>query len=634
MDYLDSIFGATGHLSTQPGYEVRSGQIKMAAAVDHAIGNDRHLMMEGPTGSGKSYAYMVPAIYHASEHGKRVLVATANIALQEQIVAKDLPALARLLPWKFTFALIKGGNNYLCCSKFDEVASEGGFLGETAVDADAAAAVHEWARTTKTGDVSELPTIPPPKVWMRYSSSTDDCKGKDCRYREQCYAQAAREAADSADVVVTNYHMLCADLAVRSATDGNASVLPDHDVVICDEAHALADIGRQFFGFKVHAGQISWLARALRDTDAKLSDDARREADKFFAELAAYRKSGKYKVRFRRPPPLDANGVLNALNEMHDHFKMRARNAEDKDKKAGLSNRAARCGTIASQIREALAVRDRSSVYYIEDDGRRCQLCMSPVSVAETLGRELFEPFTVICTSATLATDGNFNHVALEIGCKDYDQIIGASPFDMEHQAALIVPMDMPDPREQTYTAAVAEHVRQAIDIADGRVLGLFTSYRNLNAAHARCSGNGHRVLRQGDGPRTQLIDEFRRDVRSSLLGTDSFWEGVDVPGESLSCVVMDRLPFTTPDDPVMDALSERDPDGWFMKYSVPAAIIAFKQGFGRLIRTRTDRGVVVCLDARLRTKAYGRMFLRSLPRVPVWGRMDDMRKILGGPNG
>lgn len=624
-DYIRQTFVGACHLSAQPGYEERPGQVQMATAVDHAIESRKHLMMEGPTGSGKSFALLVPAIQHATSGRKHCLYVTKNIALQEQIVKKDLPALSRLLPWPFRYALIKGRNNYLCCSKFDDRQREGVLL-EDPADAAATEAVDAWARDTQTGDVSELEVVPPGRVWMRYSSTSDDCKGGDCRYRDTCYAELAKAEASVAQVVVTNYHMLCADLAVRSATDGHAGVLPDYDVVICDEAHAIADVARSFFGFKVHAGQIAWLARSLTDP---VGETAKSAADRFFAQALAYRRSREYRTRFRGPPPLDASELLNALSGMVVAFKIAARSAPDKDKKAGLNKKAERCGVIESQIREALAVRDREAVYYLEDDGRRAYLCMSPIVVADVLERELFGETTVICASATLATAGTFEHIANELGCREYDQLIGTSPFDTERQAALIVPSDMPDPRDPKFTDAVAAHVKQAIDIADGRVLGLFTSYKNLNAAYARCGGNGHRVLRQGEAPRTALVDEFRRDVRSSLLGTDSFWEGVDVPGEALSVVVIDRLPFASPDDPVMDAITERDPDGWFMNYAVPASIIRFKQGFGRLIRTRSDRGVVVCLDVRLRTKAYGRLFLRSLPKVPVYDTMASMRKVL-----
>ncbi|MBN1773204.1 MAG: DEAD/DEAH box helicase family protein [Deltaproteobacteria bacterium] len=631
-DYIDEVLGATGYLAKKfSGYMPRPGQIALARAVDAAIRDGEHIMAEGPTGTGKSIGYATPATYHAAQSGKRVVIATANIALQEQLVRKDLPLLAEVLPWGFTFALLKGKNNFLCLDRFYEAESKGELdLFDDPADVDLQRAIVDWARATNTGDVSELPFEPPPRLWRRFSVSADDCKGSDCHFYDECHAARARAAAAEANVVVTNYHLLFAHLQVREAT-GEDLVLPPFDIAILDEAHKAADIARDFFGFRVTAGGVRWVGRLLSKTgDTKLADKLTSEADRFFERLLALRRSPSYKTRLRQPHPVPWSELHGALHEVARGYTAASEEAADTDERAELRRALRRAETLAEQIEAAMTLADSGAVYFIDEDTKgRATLCAKPIEVADRLRRTLFgATHSVTVTSATLSTGGSFNFIASELGVPEPRAIIADSPFRWEEQALLIVPEGMPEPNDPSFPASVASTFSEIIDLARGRTLGLFTSYRNLNATYQRVAGNGHRVLKQGDMPRTALIEEFRRDVGSVLLGTESFWAGVDVPGESLSCVVIDRLPFPTPDDPVLDAITQRD-RRWFTNYSVPRAVIAFKQGFGRLIRTVTDRGVVVVLDRRLVTKPYGRLFTDSLPNVLKSRRLDSIRRFL-----
>ena len=631
-DYINQVFGPDGCLAARfEGYAPREGQIAFARAVDDAIRSGDHLVGECPTGTGKSIGYGVPATYHAAHHKKRVLIVTANIALQEQLVSKDLPLLAEILPWDFSYALIKGKSNYLCHDRLYQEEAKGTLtLLDDPGDGDKLEALIEWARSTDRGDVSELDFEPPYRLWRRFSTTPDECKGSDCRFREECCSLRARAAAHEADVIVCNYHLLFAHLQVKEATEQDL-VLPAFDVAILDEAHKTADIARDFFGYRVTPGAVRWTGRPLKKFGAKDVQNAlAKESDRFFDNLARYRSSRAYRTRLKNPNAVPWEGLVGALNNVGNACLAATGRTADSDERSDLSRAAARSSTLALQIEQAMTLTDEDSVVFISDAPRGgVILCAKPIHVADRLRRLLFDAtHSVTLTSATLATGSSFNHLVEEVGIPRPKELVVESPFTFDEQALLIVPSDMPAPNDPEYSSAVAEAVAEILELAGGRTLGLFTSYRNLNAAYDRVAGNGHRVLRQGDMPRTQLVEEFRRDVNSVLLGTESFWAGVDVPGEALSCVIIDRLPFTSPEDPILDAISERDRN-WFRNYSLPRAIIAFKQGFGRLIRSTSDRGVVVVLDQRLVTKSYGRLFISSIPDLLKSRQLENVRQFL-----
>ena len=633
-DYIEQVFGAGGLLAAKfPGYEMREGQAALARMVDQAMREGKHALGEGPCGTGKGVAYGVPAVWHAHHRHKQVVIATANIALQEQLVRKDLPLLAQVLPWRFSFALLKGRSNFLCIDRLRESEARGELCLTYDDELDRQIeALFYWAEDTTTGDVSELPFIPLFQAWSKFSVSSDECTGDDCPFVEKCFAERAKVAALAADIVVTNYHLLFAHLAVRRET-GLDLVLPPFDLLICDEAHEAAEIARDFFGFSVSERTIKRLAKRAVDLgDRELAARLKDEAADLFEEVASFARSPAYRCRLRRPGFVDAadlSGALRsieALGRQAEGDPLREPEARTKGKNlARLARRA------AAHIQEAVGQSDEGKVYWIETDPKgRARLRGKPIDVSGLLRSELFEATrSVTLVSATLAAGGSFAFVRRELGVPEGAlEVVAESPFDFGSQALLVVPEGLPDPREPEFAQAVSTVLARVMDLCDGRTLGLFTSYKNLNAVYERVSGNGHRVLRQGDLPRTELARVFKEDVSSVLLGTESFWTGIDVPGEALTGLVIDKLPFPHPEDPVVNAICERDKQA-FYTYLVPRAIIALRQGVGRLIRSRRDVGVVVLLDRRVAEMRYGRRFLRSLPRMMTTRKLDNIPRFL-----
>lgn len=647
-DYISEIFGVGGLFASRfPNYEVREGQVALARMVDQAMTSERHALGEGPCGTGKSVAYAVPAVRHAHHQRKRVVVATANIALQEQLVRKDLPMLAEVLPWPFTFALLKGRNNYLCVDKLEETKLRSRLPSFGALQ-DQFDEVLAWSATTARGDVSELPFIPDPQVWSRFSVSSDECKGSKCKLADRCHAMRAKAAAAVADIVVTNYHLLFAHLAVRRET-GQDLVLPPFDLLVLDEAHEAADIARDFFGFTVSEYTLGRLASAAAELGGEaLSERILQESKRLFDDISRFARSPTYRRRLRVPGFASADGLrphLQALAELArwhaeqsaEHArKARARHDERAarladDAEAQASRIASRAATARKRIDEGIAQADPEKVYWLDvNDKGRAKLGAKPIDVKHLLRAELFDRCpSVTAVSATLTTSGTFDFVRRELGVPDEAlEVIADSPFDFESQALLVVPERMPDPREPDFVDAAADVFREVLRACDGRTLGLFTSYKNLNGVYERLAGTRHRLLRQGDLPRAELTRIFKEDVSSVLLGTESFWTGIDVSGEALTGLVIDKLPFPHPDDPVIDAICERDPRA-FDNYLVPLAVIALRQGIGRLIRSKTDIGVAVILDPRIAEKRYGQKFLTSLPPMLATRRTENIARFL-----
>lgn len=635
-DYIDDVFGSQGALARKfPGYQPREGQIALARAVDRAIATSGHLLAEAPTGTGKSIGYAVPAIHHAIQRGSAAIIVTANIALQEQLVRKDLPLLREVLPDFFRYALLKGKSNYLCLDKL--------YNGSSGLpdpeDAEMNKQIVEWGQATETGDMSDLPFQPSAKLWSRFSVSSEECLGTDCEYHGNCHSQIARESASIAEVVVTNYHLFFADMHVREMTEGMVSLLPNYSVAVLDEGHKAVEIARDFFGFRITEGMLRNVASYLDYTEKLALEGAYND---FFLALGMYRRNPKYKSRIREMNCVPSERLDIALEAAVENYaKMlggllmdyAALDIQERKRVRKLAARYTRAKELREEIAAVMTLErdDADSVYFIEEEQGRIALCAKPVNVADMLRERLFKTTSsVSVTSATLAARGSFEYISKDLGADGAQTLMAASPFSWGDQALLITPPDVPEPNDPKFAVEIGKKFVQTIELARGRTLGLFTSYKGLNAAHEQAVRTGYRILKQGDMPRTQLIEEFKRDVNSVLLGVESFWAGVDVPGESLSCVFIDKLPFTTPDDPIMDALTERDRD-WFMKYSVPKAIISFKQGFGRLIRTSTDKGVVVLCDRRVSTKFYGKHFIDSLPQVQRSSNIDDVRNFLDG---
>lgn len=649
-----TVFDAGGLLAEKfPGYAPRRGQVDMAELIQRAIAKGEHAIAEGPTGTGKSLAYLVPAIAHSTgatpvpprggrgpattQPNGRTIVVTANIALQEQLVQKDLPMLAEILPAKFKFALAKGRNNYLCVDALGKVMADVLPKHDPQFER-----LLEWAKSTETGDSSEFPETPPPALWRKFSVGSDECKGSACRWLADCFAEKAKRAMNLANVVVTNYHLFFAHLVIREKLRAKQAagapiecdiVLPPADVVIFDEGHKAADIARDFLGFQVTKGSVDWL---LGGFNHDVAEKAARASASFFADLSEHRRSKRYRSRLKRGHGLDevSERFAESIEKVGKFYRDAiAGGAWDQDEKAELKTRARRAHAIAEQVREAASLENEGVVYFLdEQQNGAVSLKSKPIDVGPWLKNALFGQYkSVVVTSATLATGGGnpFSFVRKELGMEGGEELVAESPFAYGDKVMIVIPKTMEDPKNRDlFPGAVARHVREIAEASKGRMLGLFTSYKNLEASARTCEGLPYRVYRQGEGPRTLLTKRFREDVSSCLLGCESFWAGVDVPGESLSCVVIDRLPFPTPEDPIVDAISEKD-DRWFFNYAVPRAVIQFKQGFGRLIRTVDDRGVVVVLDRRLTESSYGRQFIAALPRCRMADEVADVAAFL-----
>jgi len=656
-DPVAAAFGRGGHVAARlDGYEIRRGQVELAYAVEECMNSKdgATILAEAPTGTGKSLAYGVPATHQAARHGRRTVVVTANIALQEQLAGKDLPFLQAALPWPFTFALAKGINNYLCRDAFEDAEGDlllrGGVATMGADLGDKWEAVRAWAGRTKTGDLSELAFEAPPELRRSFTTTSDDCLGRKCREYDRCLAMAARRAAREADLVVTNYHLFFADLAIKVASDRTAGVLPPYDHVVLDEGHETADIARGFFGFRVTAGTIRWATRLLGGArgsqrkaelvavDPGLKARVRKAADGLFRRLGALRSSDDYQARLTEPGMFDPGDLPAALEDAREALKRASESGNLRaDRREELRKAGDRCEAAAGYVRAAADLeRPEEVVYFLEGAERDpVALAMKPIDVSDVLREHLFESEDVrgrVVTSATLSTGGRdgFAHIAGQIGAASSDDLEVESPFVHDECCVLVVPPDLPLPtgkEKDKFPDAVAELLECVARMTGGRLLGLFTSYRVLDVAHRRLANAllPFRVMRQGDAPRTQLARAFREDETSVLLGTSSFWQGVDVPGRALSCVFIDKLPFETPDDPVLSAIADRD-RSWFKTYMLPRAVIALKQGVGRLIRTTSDRGAVVVCDRRLVEKPYGRQFIRAMPEMPVSRDLEVIR--------
>lgn len=485
-------------------------------------------------------------------------------------------------------------------------------------------------------------------MWSELAVGADACKGKKCKRFDECFSNAAKARAESANVVVANYHLLFADMVVRESSDGNVGVLPAYDVAILDEGHRAPDIARDFFGASVSEWGVKRLVKdALRVfREAKCSPDdltsrvflnLEEGAERWFEGVMAYRKSKAYQVRLRKAGEIDPERLNLLLNSTSERLKnLGDDGAFDGMQRSSFRMLGARAREYVAHLAEAAKVDDDGVVYFLEDRNARVAVSSKPIDVSDTLRKRLFAGVkSVSVVSATLMVNKSFDHVAADLGADTINELVVPTPFDLERQALLVCPAGMPPPNDPDFRDEVAATVVEAVKHAGGRTLALFTSYRNLEIAHAALltANLPFEIMRQGDAPRMKLVERFKMDPTSVLLGTNSFWEGVDVPGEALSCIVIDRLPFMTPEDPILDVIAARDPRGWFFKWSMPRAVIAFRQGFGRGVRTRTDKCAIVLLDRRIVDKSYGRTFLRSIGPVHITRALADVAAFLENGN-
>ncbi len=626
---VDAVFAPDGPLARSiPGFEAREGQRAMAEAVAQTFEHGGVLLAEAGTGTGKTLAYLVPAILS----GQRVLVSTGTKNLQEQIFFKDIPALRGALDVPFTATCMKGRANYLCLHRLDQIDEQGGpasfdvFL----------PIVREWSKQTETGDRAELVDLPEDApFWSDVSATAETCLGTECGRYEECFVTRMRQRAAESDVVIVNHHLLCADAAVRQNAFGE--VIPACSHAVLDEAHQLEDVATQYFGVSLSTYRVEDLAldverlgiAATEKAIQKLRDCGRT----FFNEIAYAHRGGdraRSEERVRATPSSLAQAaegaalLAGALDLVETALKTakpeQDATEESQEQPAALARRAEE---LRSDLRFLMRASEIEYVYFVEFRGRGVFLRASPIDVSAIMRDVVLDKMrTAVLTSATLTVEGRFEYIKERLGVRRADEIRLPSEFNFERQAVLYLPPRMPDPRSPDFAGAAGRQVIEILKRTHGRAFVLFTSYASLRAVQAIAEmALDYPIFVQGTAPRSQLLAQFRETPHSVLLATSSFWQGVDVVGEALSCVIVDKLPFASPADPItaarIDAIRARGGEP-FEEYQVPLAILALQQGLGRLIRHRTDRGVLAVLDPRLRTKGYGRRFLASLPPAPV----------------
>ncbi|MDH4161757.1 MAG: DEAD/DEAH box helicase [Nitrospirota bacterium] len=624
---ISKILGTSGAVARAmgPDFEERPQQLQMAEAVLRSLQAKNHLIVEAGTGVGKSLAYLVPLVLWAREENCRVVVATYTKALQQQIIQKDIPFLKKVLG-DFRAALCVGGENYLCLRRFDQLRMHD--LYEQS-DVEPLNRLFEWSTGTRTGLRSELNFEPPAGLWAKASREADLCFNRDCSYYKECFYQRGKLLEQQAQVLVANHHLFFADLA----TGGN--VLPQHRAVVFDEAHQIEDVATDYLGIEISNYSVRHLLDNLLSQRTRkglltrlkapgpevqaareIVDGLRQSAENFFLNLHEVLRHDP--VQRVRKPDIVPDILSDHLALLKDA--LLSLTVETHEEEQEIKAFAGRAAGLAAAIRHNLAQNQEGFVYWAERESKRYRLVASPIDIADTLREHLFGKLdSAILTSATLSSAGSFTYIKGRIGLDEPTELLLDSPFDFEKQALLYVSPGLDDQQAEGYQQRFDRELLAVLGTTRGRTLALFTSYGQMrkSAETVRRELPDITILCQGEMPAYRLIEQFKERSATVLFGTASFWQGIDIPGDALQCVVIAKLPFAVPDEPLIEARMERLKNPFF-EYQVPQATLLFRQGFGRLIRTKTDRGVVAVLDSRIMTKNYGKWFLRSLPKCRI----------------
>jgi ATP-dependent DNA helicase DinG len=638
---LEEIFGAEGPLAAAiPGFASRDEQIAMAEHVWQALRSRGRLIVEAGTGTGKTFAYLVPALLS----GRRVIVSTGTRNLQDQLFHRDLPTVTAAIGRPSRIALLKGRANYLCLHRLELAEQQAVARGLRREVATALPKVRAWSRVTKHGDISELAQLgDADPVWPWVTSTRDNCLGPECPVFDRCHVVNARRNAQAADIVVVNHHLLMADLVLKE--EGFADLLPGADAIVIDEAHQLPEVAANFLGFTVSSRQLQSLARDLASellasgpqqaVSAAFAQTIERQLVDLQDALGAKREQ---RCEFKDWPSPVIESLANLRASLDDLTQALTDAAKDNAGLANLRRRSTELSTRLGSMMEEESAAAVPSVRWAQNSGQGISFHLVPLDVAEQLG-SLVQAHSAawVCTSATLAIGDSFEHFTQRVGMTEARTARFGSPFDYESQTLMYLPKGLEPPSSPRHTASVIEAALPVLRASGGRAFLLFTSHRALrDAAELLLARLGPAlpfpVLVQGDAPREVLLTKFRERGNAVLLGTSSFWEGVDVKGAALSVVIIDKLPFAAPDDPVLKArleAIERRGGNPFFEEQIPQAVIALKQGVGRLMRDPTDFGVIMLCDQRLRTKGYGKIFIDSLPFMPRTENLVDVEQFL-----
>jgi ATP-dependent DNA helicase DinG len=635
---MHDVFGPGGLLERCMigGYEHRRGQLEMAELVQDAFETHHHAVVEAGTGTGKTLAYLLPAICS----GRRVVISTATKSLQEQLYQKDIPFLQKHFAPELKAAVMKGRSNFLCRAKVHQMADQPLLKGMEEIDA--FRQILDWSKLTEAGDRAELTFLPDDSgLWARLDARRDTCTGQKCPEFQQCFVTAMHQRAKEADLIIVNHHLFFADLALKK--DDFGSILPEYSAVVFDEAHEMEDVASDYFGRQISNYRFEELARdadlmlrllhlgspALLRRTQRIRERNRAFFETFPARDGRFPFSRNGREAFLEEHREAYDALTTALKGLETEFAALAQKPEE------LLRIARRSFELRQELAFLFESNERNFVYWYERRNKGVFLAATPIDVSQILREQLFEQFdTVVLTSATLTVGGRFEYIRQRLGLDHAKDRALPPEFDWAEQALLYLPRMLPDVRNPGFSAAAGDEIVKLLELSQGRAFCLFTSYSQMNDLFERVRTQvSFPLLLQGTAPRSVLLERFKNTPGAVLFATSSFWQGVDVPGEQLSCVIVDRLPFAVPSDPIVaarvNALQEdgRNP---FAEFQVPQAVLALKQGFGRLIRTKTDRGVLALLDTRIQRMPYGKIFLESLPRYGMTQELAEVARFLG----